>query len=129
MAGDVQHPAQDARAAVRAIAAAHSYLEAISKGEHIPLTPADLRQAIDDFKAVLKKHELRTNAWVLAVVQDQPCPQSLYAPWASVPQIWYWRKAEKDPLPTVELNGKVCIKPTDFFRALAVHGKPKEAAA
>lgn len=68
--------------------------------------------------AALKKNQEAANALVLAVLADEPCPVSLFRPWASYAQIRLWSMSEKKPLSTVKLNGKLCVKPTDFFRAL-----------
>jgi hypothetical protein len=113
----------DAKNHAAAIAKAAEFFSAAAKRGELPLTPEEFETRVTEFYRGLEAKLELSNALLLAVQLDQPCPQSLFAPWASTAAIWQWRKAEKNPLPAVSLNGKVCIKPSDFFAALKTHGK------
>jgi hypothetical protein len=121
---------RDAREALRQLDTTRKYLEALAAGADIPVTPDDLRQAIKDFRATLVTNQDASNAMVLAVLQDEPCPVSLFKPWASYAQIRLWSKrTDDDRLETELLNGKLCVRPRAFFAALKKLGKPREATA
>lgn len=111
------------KAALEAIEQAQDYLRTLAAGAEIPVTPADLRQAVEDFRDVLLTNQAAANALVLAVLADEPCPVSLFRPWASYAQIRLWSKRPgADRLPTLILNGKLCAKPSHFFAALKTLG-------
>lgn len=112
-----------AKDAISSLKRAEQFISELQEGAKIPVTPDDLKRGIEEFSATLKKNQDAANALVLAVLADEPCPVSLFRPWASYAQIRLWAMRDKKPLPTQKLNGKLCVKPTDFFRALREHGK------
>lgn len=119
MATSKQLTKEHAAAAERAA----SYFALLAKSGELPLTPDDFAARVKEFYGELDKRQAQANALVLAALQDQPCPCSLYRAWASWDVINQWSKKSVDPLPTELLNGKLCIKPSDFFRAFKTHGK------
>lgn len=82
---------------------------------------------LDRFEHALAdlRHEREwSHAMVLAVIADEPVPVSLFRPWACRATIWRWStQVEKDRMPTELLNGKTCVRPSDFFAALKLHGR------
>jgi hypothetical protein len=112
--------------ALKSIEDAQRYLASLAKGADIPMTPEDLAKAVETFRAALTENQAAANALVLAVLGDEPCPVSLFKPWASYAQIRLWSKRETDRLETEVLNGKLCVKPTAFFATLKKLGKAKE---
>lgn len=121
-------PAQSlTRQHARATEQAAAYFRDLAKSGELPLTPADLEAAVKKFQTELKRSEKATNAFLAAYLKDEPLPQSYFEAWASVETMYRWRMlpADQAPLVTETLNGKVCIKPTEFFRALKLHGRAK----
>lgn len=125
MSNSVQSKAE-ARQHAAAIAKAASFIAELAQRNELPLTPAEFEERVSAFYRGLEQKLGASNALLLAIVADEPCPQSFFAPWASASVIWQWRSAENDPLPSVSLNGKVCIRPSDFFHALKTHGSAKD---
>lgn len=119
MATTAQLTKEHAKAAERA----GEYFAMLAKAGELPFTPDDFAARVKAFYAELDKRQEAANALVLAALQDQPCPCALFKPWASWDAIRNWSRKETDPLPTELLNGKLCIKPSDFFRAFKLHGK------
>lgn len=113
---------RQAKDALRALNEARDYLTEVTsfRGE-IPPTRAEFDAAVFEMRE-LRTEYLEMRALLMAYLEDEPCPQQMFTAWASTPRIRDWRNAETDPLPTVELNGKVCIRPSDFFAALKRHG-------
>lgn len=112
----------EAKEHARAITAAAEFFAAAAKRGELPLTEAEFEARVKEFYAKLEENVKLSNALLLAVLRDEPCPQVLFAPWASTHAIWQWRHATKDPMPAQMLNGKVMIRPSDFFAALRRHG-------
>jgi hypothetical protein len=111
-----------AKDALRAVNEARDYLMEVTsfRGE-IPPTRAEFDAAVFEMRE-LRIEYLGMRALLMAYLEDEPCPQQMFSVWASRPRILEWRNAEKDPLPAVELNGKICVRPSDFFAALKRHG-------
>jgi len=62
----------------------------------------------------LREDRKATQTLVLAAIQDQPCPIAFFKPWCSYPRIYIAERAGE--LTTiVRRNGKILIKPSDFF--------------
>jgi hypothetical protein len=104
---------------------AADFIRELARRNELPLTEKEFNERVEAFYASLKKQLSAANALLLAVIKDEPCPQSLFEPWASAPTIWQWRTADAHPLQSECLNGKVMIRPSAFFAALKFHGKPK----
>ncbi|HEX2100601.1 MAG TPA: hypothetical protein VHF69_08065 [Candidatus Synoicihabitans sp.] len=88
-------------------------------------TPVD-RESVNRIERVskdLQRERERAHALALAYLADEPCPLELFRPWASRVTVWRWTKAKEEPLATELLNGKVCCRPSAFFRALKKHGR------
>ena len=107
----------------KAAHAAAEFFQQLARNADLPLTEQAFEERVRQFVTDLDKRLALSNAIVMAVLRDEPMPQSAFALWASPSVIWHWRNAKKNPLPTVELNGKIAIKPSDFFTALKLHGK------
>ncbi|GEM_PF-3969859 len=115
---------RDVKNALRSLEVAHDYLVTLTKGAEIPITPKDLHKAVDEFHEILVSNQAAANALVVAVLGDEPCPVSLFKPWASYGQIRLWSKrTDGDRLVTEILNGKTCVRPSAFFVALKTLGK------
>lgn len=125
MAVPAQSTKSDTKAHAQAVAKAAEYFTFLAKRGELPLTEAEFDARVKGFYEGLEARLELSNALLMAYLQDQPCPQALFRPWASAATIWQWRNTEKNPLPAVTLNGKVMIKPSDFFAALALHGEEK----
>lgn len=124
MANATQDKQREARAALEALRTAERYLAALARTGEIPTTPADLAQAIEQFKSTLTANQASANALVLAVLNNEPCPVSLFKPWASYAQIRLWSlRNDEHRLPAEVLNGKLTVRPVDFFRVLKALGK------
>lgn len=80
--------------------------------------PNDLCQEDEPLEARLRAEFRRsiqeTQAFVLALVADEECPMKMFAAYASPRRIREWRSANK--LTCTLKNGKLCCKPTEFFR-------------
>lgn len=106
----------------KAVQRAADYFAQLARGGELPFTPAGLERRAKEFFNRMDEKLGASNALALAALHDLPCPQSLFAPWASPSVIWQWRRAKVDPLPVEILNGKVMLKPSAFFAALRQHG-------
>ena len=125
MATATQEKRGEARSALEAIRTAERYLAAIARTGEIPTTPEDLAQAVAEFRGALSANQAAANALVLAVLNNEPCPVSLFKPWASYAQIRLWSMRDDEHRLTTELlNGKLTVRPVDFFRVLKALGKP-----
>jgi len=102
---------------------AADYFAAAARRGDLAVSPKEFDARLKAFFESLHTRLDASNALVLAVLEDQPCPLDFFKAWASPGQIWLWRRAENDPLPSITRNRKVLVKPRDFFRALDVHGK------
>lgn len=119
-------PAQSkAQRVLRQLEEAREFIEEIVTAQALPVTRDELAAEVDLFRDALRNGHKASAALIMAVLDDQPIPQTAYAAWASKTVIYAWRKAETNPLPAVELNGQVCVKPSDFFKALREHGRAK----
>ena len=117
---------REARSALEAIRTAERYLAALARSGEIPTTPEDLAHAVAEFKGALSANQAAANALVLAVLNNEPCPVSLFKPWASYAQIRLWSmRTDEHKLTTELLNGKLTVRPVDFFRALKALGRAK----
>lgn len=119
MATSLQLTKEHAKAAERAA----EYFSLLAKCGELPITPDGLTEHARAFFKKLDAREEQCVALALAALADQPCPCSLFRPWASWDVINAWSKKETDPLKTELLNGKLCLRPSDFFAALKRHGK------
>lgn len=119
---------QEAKSHAHAIAQAAAFFADAAKRGELPMTEGEFAARVKEFYAKLEAKLELSHALLLAVLSDEPCPQQLFAPWASTTTIYEWRRAAKDPLPVAILNGRVCIKPRDFFAALKRHGETKQPA-
>lgn len=119
MATSLQLTKEHAKAAERA----GEYFAMLAKCGELPITLDDFEARVKKFYAELDERQAQANALIFAALQDQPCPCALFKPWASWDTISAWSKKETDPLKTELLNGKLCLRPSDFFAALKRHGK------
>jgi hypothetical protein len=101
---------------------AGEYFQILARRGELPMTPAEFEERVKQFFDTLQDKVEAANALAYAALADKPVPLAFFAPWASTSTIWWWRKAKTDPLPVVTLNGKLCVKPSDFFKALEKHG-------
>jgi hypothetical protein len=83
----------------KAIGTAAEFFAALAKRGQLPLTEGEFSDRVNEFYRRLEAKLKLSNALLLAILSDQPCPQGLFAPWASTGAIAIWRKAEKNPLP------------------------------
>jgi hypothetical protein len=116
-----------ARNALQAAREVERYIEEISGfSADVQITRKEFDAAVAEVRKVAKD-ALRWQAFSLAVLEDEPCPVSLFKPWASYAQIRLWSMRPKDqaPLRTQLLNGKLCVVPTEFFSALKRHGRAR----
>ena len=60
-----------------------------------------------------ERAQAEVSAVLLALVADELCPASLFRPWASARRIRQWR--EHGVLNVSVVNGKNCVRPSDFF--------------
>jgi hypothetical protein len=115
-------PQSKAARVLRQLEEAQQYLDELVKLQALPVTPEELRAEFDVTRERMKDMAGASIAMVLAIIEDHPVPVSAFKMWASARTIARWRQAETSPLAWVELNGKVCVTPSDFFRALRQHG-------
>lgn len=117
---------RQAKDALRALNEAREYLAEVTsfRGE-IPPTRAEFDAAVFEMRE-LRIEYLEMRALMMSYIEDRPCPQQLFAPWASTATILKWRKNPVNPLPFAVLNKRVCIRPHDFFSALEEQGKSKQ---
>ena len=112
-----------AKDALRALDQARAYLAEVTsfRGE-IPPTRAEFDAVAFEMRE-LRNEYLQMRALVLAFFEGKPCPQQLFAPWASTCSIFKWRHAPSEPLQVEILNGRIMVTPENFFAALRRHGK------
>lgn len=113
----------EAKTHALAIERAAVFFAAAAKRGELPLTPDEFEERVKEFFTGLETKLGLSNALMMAAWEDRPVPQACYKAWASAPVVYTWRHAEKNPLPVVTLNGKIMIKPSDFFAALRTHGR------
>jgi hypothetical protein len=126
MPGIVQSKVEAKRHAA-ALTQAADYVAELARRSELPLTPAEFDERVEAFYAQLDAKIAVSQALVLAVLADEPCPQDLFSAWASESVIKTWRRAEKNPLQVERLNRKIMIRPSAFFAALREHGKAEDA--
>ena len=119
--------AQITKGHARAAQAAAEYFALLARAGELPITPDNFNERVKAFFFELNERHESATALVLGVLEDQPCPCALFKPWASYPTIRLWAmRPGADRLPTQLLNGKLCIRPSDFFAAFKLHGKAAE---
>ena len=128
MAPDTKSTKVATRKHAYAVAEAARHFQQLAASGEMPLTPAELQAALGKMAARVESCVEQLPAMELAAKLDAPLPVACYRPWASyaVVRLWAMRKDE-DQLPTALLNGKLCVKPSDFFRALAKLGRRAKA--
>lgn len=105
---------------------AAEFFTLLAKSGDIPITPDNFKERVEEFFANLDERFGAANALVLAAHRDEWCPVSLFKPWASYATIRIWSMSiGPDRLPTQLLNGKLCVQPSAFFKALHRLGKAK----
>lgn len=120
---NVVHTKEAVRAQAESLLQAAEFFQTLARRSELPLTPDEFDARVKAFYEQLDEKLALSNAIVMAVLRDEPMPQSVYSPWASSSMLWQWRAASEHPLPFSVFNGKVMIKPSDFFAALKHHGK------
>lgn len=116
--------ARDTKEHARNAAKAAEFFVGLAKAGQLPVTSEDFRERVEEFFAKLDERQGVANALVLGAIKDEPCPVSLFKPWASYDQIRLWSKRDDaDRLETEVLNGKLCVKPSAFFTALKKLGR------
>lgn len=76
-------------------------------------SPADISR-VEKLANDAERDRKEARAWIIAGLRDQVLPLKFYHPWAAYNRI---NQAERDgELTTIQrLNGKLMIKPSDFF--------------
>jgi hypothetical protein len=104
---------------------AGEYLQILARRGELPLTEREFEERVSNVFATLQSKVEAANALAYAALDNKPLPVAFFQPWASAPTIRKWRFASENPLPVLQLNGKNCVRPADFFKALDQHGRVK----
>lgn len=102
---------------------AADYFLDLARRSELPMSPVEFDERVRQFFTQLDARLGEANALALAALEDRPVPQSFFAAWASKTTIWRWRSAKNQPLKCEDINGQIMIRPSDFFRALELHGR------
>lgn len=102
---------------------AADYFIELARRSELPLTEREFEERVGEFFKQLDTRLGEANALVFAALEDRPMPQSFFAPWASKSAIRTWRLAKNSPLKCETMNGQIMIRPSEFFRALELHGR------
>ena len=96
----------------------------VQRIEH-PANPSDVASLIA-LRREIEQDRREAQALVLAVLQDQPCPIALYRPWMS--RVTFWNQEQAGKVTLERRNGKLLLRPSDFFKLFASMPAQKKAA-
>lgn len=103
-------------------------LNAIAQFERL-LEPVLESRAPDERKelsrAMIKWLADAPNSLLRAALLDQPCPAEFFERWISPEQLKFWIAASPSSCPGLAKYpaGRICIRPSDFSKALRVQSK------
>jgi hypothetical protein len=95
--------------AMRALREAEAYISGIRDD-----VDGDAKTLMETLRGELQQAKAAPTALLLALLADEPCPATLFAPWASSKRIRQWRDSGK--LSAVIKHGRTCVRPSEFFK-------------